>query len=80
MILFLTFFDGVGELLGVEEFLDLIDGFGMRGAVEVEVDFAFGAFCLGVAVDADVFDEAACDGFFSLGVDDGELDRGTAAV
>ena len=73
-------FDGVGELLGVEEFLDLIDGFGMRGAVEVEVNLAFGTLCFGVTVHADVFDETACDGFFSLGVDDGELDRGTAAV
>ena len=71
---------GVGELLGVEEFLDLIDGFGMRGAVEVEVNLAFGTLCFGVTVHADVFDETACDGFFSLGVDDGELDRGTAAV
>ena len=73
-------FNRACELLGIKEFLDLVNSFGMRGAIEVEVDFAFGAFCLGVTVDADVFDEAACDGFFSLGVDDGELDRGTAAV
>ena len=73
-------FDGVGELLGVEELLHLIDGFGMRGAVEVEVDFAFGAFCLGVTVDADVFDEAASDGFLGFCIDDGKLYRGAAAV
>ena len=73
-------FDGVGELLGVEESLDLIDGFGMRGAVEVEVNLAFGTLSLGVAVHADVFDEAACDGFLGFCIDDSELYRGAAAV
>ena len=73
-------FDGVDELLLVEELLHLGDGFGVRGAVEVEVDFAFGALGLYVAVYADVLDEAAGDGFFGLGVDNGELDRGTAAI
>ena len=73
-------FDSVDELLFVEELLHLGNSFGVRGAVEVEVDFAFGALGLNVAVYADVFDEAAGDGFFGLGVDDGELDRGTAAI
>ena len=73
-------FDCSGELLGVEELLHLIDGFGMRGAVEVEVNLAFRALGLGVAVHADVFDEAASDGFLGLCIDDSELYRGAAAV
>ena len=73
-------FDRAGELLGVEEFLDLVDGFGMRGAVEVEVNLAFGTLCFGVTVHADVFDEAASDGFLGLCIDDSELHRGAAAV
>jgi len=73
-------FDRGGELLGVEELLDLIDGFGMRGAIEVEVDVAFGALGLGVAIHADIFDEAACDGLLGLSVDDGELHGRAAAV
>lgn len=73
-------FNRRGKLLGVEELLDLINGFGMRGAVEVEVDVAFGALGLGVAVYADIFDEAACDRLFGLSVDDGELHGRAAAV
>jgi len=73
-------FDGFGEFLGVKELLDLIDGFCMRGAVEVEVNLAFRALGLSVAVHADIFDEAACDGFLGLGVDDSEFHRGAAAV
>ena len=73
-------FDGVGELLFGEELLYLGNGFGMSRAVEIEVDVAFGALCLHVAVHADIFDEAAGDGFFGLGVDNGELDRGAAAI
>ena len=33
-----------------------------------------------MGIHADVFDEAAGDGFFGLGVDNGELDRGAAAI
>ena len=73
-------FDRVDELLFGEELLDFGDGFGVRGAVEVEVDVAFGALGLHVAVHADIFDEAAGDGLLGLGIDDGELDRRTAAV
>ena len=73
-------FDCACELLGIEEFLDLVNSFGMRGAVEVEVDFAFGALGLGMTVHADIFDEAACDRFFSFGVDDSEFHRGAATV
>ena len=73
-------FDGLGEFLGVKELLDLIDCFCMRGAVEVEVNLAFRALGLSVAVHADIFDEAACDGFLGLGVDDSEFHRGAAAV
>ena len=73
-------FDCSSEILGVEEFLDLVNSFGMRGAVEVEVNLAFGALGLGVTVHADIFDEAACNGFLGLGVDDSELYRGAAAV
>ena len=73
-------FDGVGELLFGEELLDFGDGFGVRGAVEIEVDVADRALGLHVAIYADIFDEAARDGFFGLGVDDSELDRGAAAI
>ena len=73
-------FAGFDELLFGEELLHLGDGFGVRGAIEVEVDVAFGALGLHVAVHADVLDEAAGDGLLGLGVDDGELDRGTAAI
>jgi hypothetical protein len=73
-------FDCRCELLGVEELLDLIDGFGMRGAIEVEVDVAFGALSFSVTVDADVFNESACNGLLGLCVDDGELHRGRAAI
>lgn len=73
-------FNRVGELLFGEELLYLGDGFGVRGAVEIEVDVALGALGLDVAIHADIFDEAAGDGFFGLGIDDGELDRGTAAI
>ena len=73
-------FNRVDEFLFGEELLDFGDGFGVRGAVEIEVDVAFGALGLHVAVHADIFDEAARDGFLGLGVDDGELDRRTAAV
>lgn len=73
-------FDGVGELLFVEECLHLVHGFYMRWAIEVEIDFAFRAFCLCVAIRADVFYEAACNGFLGFSIDDGELHRGTAAV
>lgn len=73
-------FDGVGELLFGEELLYLGNGFGVGRAVEIEVDVAFGALGLHVAVHADIFDEAAGDGFFGLGVDNGELDRGAAAI
>ena len=73
-------FDGVDELLFGEELLDFGYGFGVSGAIEVEVDVAFGAFCLDVAVNADIFDEAARDGFLGLGVDDSELHRRAAAV
>ena len=73
-------FDGVDELLFGEELLDFGDGFSMSGAIEVEIDVAVRALSLHVAIDADVFDEAAGDGFFGLGVDNGELDRGAAAI
>jgi len=73
-------FNRVGELLGVEEFLDLVHSFGMRGAVEVEVNLAFRTLGFGVAVHADVFDEAAGDGFLGLCIDDSEFHRGAAAV
>ena len=73
-------FDGVDELLFGEELLDFGDGFGVSGAIEIEVDVAGGALGLDVAVDADIFDEAAGDGFFGLGVDNGKLDRGAAAI
>ncbi len=73
-------FDGVDELLFGEELLDFGNGFGMGRAIEIEVDVAFGALGLDVAIHADVFDEAARDGFFGLGVDNGELDRGAAAI
>ena len=66
-------FDGVGEFLFGEELLHFGNGFGMRRAVEIEVDIAFGALGFDVAVHADIFDEAARDGFFGLGVDDSEL-------
>ena len=69
-------FDCRSELLGVEELLDLIDCFGMRGAIEVEVDVAFGALGFSVAIDANVFNESACNGLLCLCVDDGELHRG----
>ena len=72
--------DGVDEFLFSEKLLDFGDGFGVGGAIEIEVDVACRALGLYVAVHADVFDEAAGDGFFGLGVDDGELDRGTAAI
>ena len=72
--------DRVDELLFVEELLHLCHGFGVRGAVEIEVDVAGGTLGLHVAVDADIFDEAARDGFLGLGVDNGELDRGAAAI
>ena len=73
-------FNRVGELLFGEELLYLGDGFGVGRAVEIEVDVAFGALGLDVAVHADIFDEAAGDGLFGLGVDNGELDRGAAAI
>ncbi len=73
-------FDRGGELLGVEELLDLVYSFGMRGAVEVEVNLAFRTLSLGVAVHADVFDEAASDGFLGLCIDDSKFYRGAAAV
>ena len=73
-------FDGVGELLFGEELLHFGNGFGVGGAVEIEVDVADRALGLHVAVHADIFDEAAGDGFFGLGVDNGELDRGAAAI
>lgn len=73
-------FDGFDELLFGKELLDFGDGFGMSGAIEVEIDVAFGALGLYVAIDADIFDEAARDGFLGLGVDNGELDRGAAAI
>ena len=73
-------FDGVDELLFGEELLDFGDGFGMSGAIKVEIDVAVRALGFYVAIDADVFDEAAGDGFFGLGVDNGELDRGAAAI
>jgi hypothetical protein len=52
----------------------------MSRAIEIEVDIAFGALGLHVTIHADIFDEAAGDGFFGLGVDNGELDRGAAAI
>ena len=73
-------FDGFDELLFGEELLDFGDGFGVSGAIEVEIDVAVRALSLHVAIDADIFDEAARDGFFGLGVDNGELDRGAAAI
>ncbi len=73
-------FDGVGEFLFGEELLHFGNGFGVGRAVEIEIDVAFGALGLDVAIHADVFDEAAGDGFFGLGVDNGELDRGAAAI
>ena len=73
-------FNRVGEFLFGEELLHFGDGFGVRGAVEIEVDVAFGALGLHVAIHADIFDEAAGDGLFGLGIDDGELDRGAAAI
>ena len=73
-------FDRGGELLGVKELLDLVYSFGMRGAVEVEVNLAFRTLSLGVAVHADVFDEAASDGFLGLCIDDSKFYRGAAAV
>ena len=73
-------FDGVGELLFGEELLYLGDGFGVSRAVEIEIDVSDRALGLDMAVHADVFDEAAGDGLFGLGVDDGELDRGAAAI
>ena len=73
-------FDRIDKLLFTEELLDFGNGFGVSGAIEVEVDVAGRAFCLDVAVNADIFDEAARDGFFGLGVDNGELDRGAAAI
>ena len=73
-------FDGVGELLFGEELLHFGNGFGMSRAVEIEIDVAVRALGLYVAIHADVFDEAAGDGLFGLGVDNGELDRGAAAI
>ena len=73
-------FNRVGELLFGEELLHFGDGFGMSRAVEIEVDVAFGALGFHVAIYADIFDEAAGDGFFGLCVDNGELDRGAAAI
>ena len=73
-------FDRVDELLFVQELLHFGNGFGVRRAVEIEIDVAFGALGLHVTVHADVLDEAAGDGLLGLGVDDGELDRGTAAI
>ena len=73
-------FDSVGEFLFGEELLHFGNCFGVGRAIEIEVDVAFGALGLYVAVHADIFDEAAGDGFFGLGVDNGELDRGAAAI
>ena len=73
-------FDGFDELLFGEELLDFGDCFGVSGAIEIEVDVACRALCLDVAVNADIFDEAARDGFLGLGVDDSELHRRAAAV
>ncbi len=73
-------FDGRGELLRIEELFDLVHGFGVGRAIEVEVDFAFRSLSLGVTVHADIFDETACDRFFRIGIDNGKLHRGTAAV
>ena len=73
-------FNRVDELLFVQELLHFGNGFSVRGAVEIEIDVAFGALGLYVAVHADIFDEAAGDGLLGLGVDDGELDRGAAAI
>ena len=73
-------FDGFDELLFGEELLDFGDCFGVSGAIEIEVDVAGRALCLDVAVNADIFDEAARDGILGLGVDDSELHRRAAAV
>ena len=73
-------FDGFDELLFGEELLHFGNGFGMGRAIEIEVDIAFRALGLHVTIHADIFDEAAGDGFFGLGVDNGELDRGAAAI
>ena len=73
-------FDGFDELLFGKELLHFGNCFGMSGAIEVEIDVAVRALSLHVAIDADIFDEAARDGFFGLGVDNGELDRGAAAI
>ena len=73
-------FDGFDELLFGEELLDFGDSFGVSGAIEIEVDVAGRALCLDVAVNADIFDEAARDGILGLGVDDSELHRRAAAV
>ena len=73
-------FDGVGEFLFGEELLHFCNGFGVCRAIEIEVDIALGALGLHVAIHADIFDEAVRDGFFGLGIDNGKLDRGTAAI
>jgi len=73
-------FDGFDELLFGKELLHFGNCFGMSGAIEVEIDVAVRALSLHVAIDADIFDEAARDGFFGLGVDDSELHRRAAAV
>ena len=73
-------FDGFDELLFGKELLHFGNSFGMSRAIEIEVDIAFGALGLDVTIHADIFDEAAGDGFFGLGIDNGELDRGTAAI
>jgi hypothetical protein len=52
----------------------------MRGAVEVEVNLAFRTLGLGVTVHADVFDEAASDGFLGLCINDSKFYRRAAAV
>ena len=73
-------FNRFDELLFGEELLDFGDGFGMSGAIEVEIDVAVRTLSLHVAIHADIFDEAARDGFLGLGVDDSELHRRAAAV
>ena len=73
-------FDRIRELLCIEELLDLVYSFGMRGAVEVEVNLAFRTLGLCVAVHADIFDEAACDGFLGFCIDDSEFHGGAATV
>ena len=73
-------FDCFDELLFGEELLHFGNSFGVRRAIEIEVDIACRALGLHMAIHADIFDEAAGDGFFGLGIDNGKLDRGTAAI